>query len=73
MTEAKKKGKRVIAIVVGTDEDPQEINDQIERLTAVGANVFTNVNDALDYVYNRLPTVNTDIPDVALDAFTKIR
>ena len=70
VAEAIQVGKRVVAIVVGTDEDPQEINDQIERLAAAGAQVFPNVNDALDYVYNRLPTPNANIPDVAMETFT---
>lgn len=69
VAEAKQAGKRVVAIVVGTDEDPQEINDQIERLAAAGAEVFPNVNEALDYVYNRLPAPETNIPVVSMTAF----
>ncbi|MCP4362455.1 MAG: acyl-CoA synthetase FdrA [Chloroflexi bacterium] len=62
-------GKRVIAIVVGTENDPQELDGQIERLAAAGAQVFPNVNEALDYVYNRLPPDASQVPAVSLAAF----
>ncbi len=71
VAEARQAGKRVAAIVVGTDEDPQEINDQIERLAAAGAQVFPTVNEALDYVYNRLPAPETNMPEVSMAAFAE--
>ena len=55
IANAKRAGKRVVAIVVGTEDDPQGLDGQIERLVAAGAHVFPNVNEALDYVYNRVP------------------
>jgi len=55
IVKAKQADKRVVAIVVGTEEDPQGLDGQIERLVAAGAHVFPNVNEALDYVYNRVP------------------
>ncbi|MCA9931578.1 MAG: hypothetical protein KC419_24005, partial [Anaerolineales bacterium] len=65
-------GKRVIAIVVGTDQDPQDLNGQIEQLAAAGAAVFSETNEAVDYVFNRLhsPTDGT-YPSVSLSAFGK--
>jgi FdrA protein len=47
-----KKGRdvEVVAVVVGTDEDPQDLNRQVERLLAAGATVFSNVSEAVDYV-----------------------
>ncbi len=65
---AKKAGKRVVAIVVGTEDDPQDLNDQIERLAAAGATVFPNVNEALDYVYNRLPAAENAAPSVSFNS-----
>lgn len=62
-------GKRVAAIVVGTEEDPQELDSQIERLAAAGAQIFPSANEALDYVYNRLPPVESAYPPVSLAAF----
>ena len=60
IAKAKRAGKRVVAIVVGTEEDPQGLDGQIERLAAAGAQVFPNVNEALDYVYNRVPAPPMD-------------
>ena len=57
VVEAIERGKRVVAVVVGTEEDPQGLSGQIESLTTAGAVVVTNVNEALDYVYHRLPPV----------------
>ena len=63
---AKQAGKRLVAIVVGTEDDPQDLPGQIERLAAAGAVVFPNVNEALDYVYNRLPPPQSHYPPPAL-------
>lgn len=69
IAEAARAGKRVVAIVVGTEQDPQNLDSQIERLAAAGAHIFANVNDALDYVYNRLPPPTATFPPVSLVAF----
>jgi FdrA protein len=65
IAEAKKHGKKVVVIVVGTDDDPQDLLRQIEGLMAAGATVFATASEALDYVFNRVP------PPVE-DAFTPI-
>jgi FdrA protein len=65
IAEAKQAGKRIVAIVVGTEDDPQDLNSQIERLAAAGATVFPNVNEALDYVYNRLLPIGNNYPAVS--------
>ncbi|MBX3056604.1 MAG: acyl-CoA synthetase FdrA [Anaerolineae bacterium] len=70
IAEAARADKRVVAIVVGTELDPQDLNSQIERLAAAGAHIFPNVSEALDYVYNRLPPPTRDFPPVSLAAFT---
>ncbi len=54
IAEAKQAGKKVVAVVVGTDEDPQELIGQIEALIAAGATVFATTTEMLDYVYNRV-------------------
>lgn len=69
IAEAVKEGKRVITIVVGTDEDPQDLNAQIEQLAAAGAVVFSSTNEAVDYIFNRLPEPESSTPLVSPDAF----
>jgi FdrA protein len=60
----------VVAIVVGTDEDPQDLNAQVEQLEGAGAIVFTNAADAIGYVGQRLrPTYHYDYPRLPLKPF----
>jgi FdrA protein len=40
----------VVAVVVGTDEDPQGLEEQVERLESAGAVVFHDVADAVAHV-----------------------
>ena len=60
----------VVAIIVGTDEDPQDLNGQLERLIAAGATVFPGVGEAVDYVSRGLsqPAASA-FPRVPLNAF----
>ncbi len=44
----------VIAVVVGTDEDPQGLDEQVERLAGAGATVFRDLNSAVHHVVDRL-------------------
>ncbi|MGD8552128.1 MAG: acyl-CoA synthetase FdrA [Anaerolineales bacterium] len=48
----KKHGRRldVVAVVLGTDEDPQDMPSQIEQLESAGAKVFTINAEAARYV-----------------------
>jgi FdrA protein len=50
--DAKKAGRHleVVAVVVGTDEDPQNMEEQIEQLKAAGARVNTSNDAAVHYV-----------------------
>lgn len=66
IADAKQAGKRIITIVVGTEDDPQDLNSQIERLAAAGAVVLPNVNEALDYVYSRLLPYKNPHPSIDL-------
>jgi FdrA protein len=40
----------VVAVVVGTDEDPQDLNSQVQQLEAAGARVETSNEAAMRYV-----------------------
>lgn len=70
IAEAVKAGKKVVAIVIGTDEDPQDLNGQIEQLAAAGAIVFSSTNEAVDYIFNRLPELEFSKTAVSADAFS---
>jgi FdrA protein len=48
--EADGRTLEVIALVVGTDEDPQDLSAQIEQLTAAGAHVETTTQAAIGRV-----------------------
>lgn len=63
--DAIRAGKRVVAIVIGTEEDPQGLSSQLERLTAAGAVVFSSVNGALSYLYDHLPPSEYEYPRVS--------
>lgn len=43
-----------VVLVVGTDEDPQDLESQIERLRASGAVTFEDIPGVLDHLVNRL-------------------
>jgi FdrA protein len=68
IADAVQMGKKVLAIVVGTEQDPQEINGQIERLAAAGATVLPNTSEGLDYIYNRVPAPKQAADAKAVDA-----
>jgi FdrA protein len=55
----------IVAVVIGTDEDEQEISSQIERLTAAGARVFRTVTEATTTISRilaaRRPTGGTPV------------
>jgi FdrA protein len=44
------RGLEAVVIAVGTQEDPQGLESQIERFQQAGASVFRTVNDAVAYV-----------------------
>ncbi len=63
----------VLAVVVGTDEDPQELSSQVEMLRAAGATVFDNVGAAVAHIsilYAPGPAAEADEGrPLSLDAF----
>jgi len=52
----------VIAVLVGTDEDPQDLEAQVRQLEAVGAQVETSNEAALRYVGQLLHALNPESP-----------
>lgn len=56
--EAEGRYLEVVAIVVGTDEDPQDMAKQIEELQTAGAKVETNNETAVRYVGQLLQSLN---------------
>jgi FdrA protein len=52
----------VVAIVSGTDEDPQDLDAQIEQLMAAEARVFTSNDAAARYVGQLAQTLKREVP-----------
>jgi FdrA protein len=48
----------VVAVVVGTDEDPQDLNAQVQQLEEAGAHVETSNEAAVHYVGCLLQSLN---------------
>ncbi|HLF24700.1 MAG TPA: acyl-CoA synthetase FdrA [Anaerolineae bacterium] len=73
MAEVKRaKDVKIVVIVIGTEDDPQNLTLQVERLTEAGAIVFRTVTEAVEYVSRRLaPHPFVVQPSVALDRFTQ--
>lgn len=69
--EAARPGLELVALVLGTDEDPQDAAAQTERLRQAGVVVFDTVTATLEHVVGRLatPPEKPETP-VALDALT---
>jgi FdrA protein len=51
---ARRPDLEVVAIVVGTEEDPQGLARQVESLAAAGARVFGSVDEAVEHLAARL-------------------
>jgi FdrA protein len=64
--------KEVVVILIGTDEDPQNLPFQVERLNEAGAVVFRSVTEAVEHVslYLGRPVIEEFQP-VALDQFIR--
>jgi FdrA protein len=62
----------VVAIVLGTEADPQNVTAQIEKLTGAGVTVFRTATEAIDHVACRFsrPPASSALP-VALERFTQ--
>jgi FdrA protein len=45
-----------VAIVIGTDDDPQDLQSQVSQLTDVGVTVFRTASEAVEYISLRFGT-----------------
>lgn len=62
----------VIAIVIGTEDDPQNLDAQVSRLNGVGVTVFHSVTDAVNHIATRFVNhPQSNYPPVSLDSFTQ--
>jgi FdrA protein len=70
--EIGEKRLEIVAMVVGTEADPQNMKLQVEKLQAAGCKVFTDPGEALEYVSRRFACapVMAAAP-VALDRFAQ--
>ncbi|HEY0555821.1 MAG TPA: acyl-CoA synthetase FdrA [Thermoanaerobaculia bacterium] len=57
LDEARAAGRElaVAAVVIGTDEDPQDLKVQIETLERAGAHIVRTVGELVDFAVRRLP------------------
>ena len=63
---------QVLAIVIGTDEDPQDTSSQIDQLKASGVVVFRTVTEAVEYISLRFSQHKSDgYPPVKLESLTQ--
>jgi FdrA protein len=66
--EQRSKELEFIAIVVGTEDDPQNLESQIEQLKDAGVIVFRTVTEAVEYISLRFGTKNkNDITPVNIE------
>ncbi|HEU0292811.1 MAG TPA: acyl-CoA synthetase FdrA [Anaerolineales bacterium] len=62
----------IVAIVIGTDDDPQNLPSQIERLIEADAVVFRSVTEAINHVSVHLSRqVMNEFPPVVLERITQ--
>jgi FdrA protein len=60
-----------VTVVVGTDEDPQGLESQVEALSRAGARVFEDLSSALGHVVDRLGgRAAPPVPPVDLELLT---
>ncbi len=62
----------VVAVVCGTDEDPQGLDDQIEKLVAAGARVETSNDVAVRYVGQLLRAIDSHINERSPEPFKSV-
>ncbi|MFL6293602.1 MAG: acyl-CoA synthetase FdrA, partial [Thermoanaerobaculia bacterium] len=56
----------VIAIVIGTEEDPQDLAVQIETLERAGARVFRTVTEAVEWIFRHRRSAEEDLLPVSI-------
>lgn len=50
-------GLEIVVIVVGTDNDPQNLNAQVKKLEAAGARVFFKIPEVAEYILSNLESL----------------
>jgi FdrA protein len=61
-----------VAVVIGTEADPQNLESQVERLKDAGVVVFRNATEAVNHVSLRLSQdVMNEFPPIPLDRLTQ--
>jgi FdrA protein len=58
----------VLAIVIGTDEDPQGLEVQIETLEKAGARVFRTVTEAVEWIFLHRKSAEEELFPVPLES-----
>ena len=51
--EIRARGIDVVSILIGTDEDPQNVESQVEQLKEAGSGIFRTVAEAVEYISRR--------------------
>lgn len=57
----------VLAIVIGTDDDPQDLKVQIETLERAGARVFRTVDEAVEWIFLHRKGAEEDLLPVSIE------
>jgi FdrA protein len=72
--QAKKAGRylEMVAILSGTDEDPQDLNAQIEQFEGAGVKVFTSNDAAAIYVGSLAQSLDPDILDDEAESLAEV-
>jgi FdrA protein len=69
--KAGNRAPEIVVIVIGTQDDPQDLNAQVEAFKAAGAQVLRSVTEAVQYLSGRMGQISAGAhPPVALDRFT---
>ena len=70
--EKRSRELEIVAMVIGTEDDPQNLQSQIEQLVEAGAVVFRSVTEAINHVSVHLSRhVMNEFPPVALERITQ--
>ncbi len=71
---AEKSGRslEVVAVATGTDQDPQDLNDQIDQLKSAGVRVFTSNDEAARYVGRLVVTLNPPAKQLSLEDLKEV-
>jgi FdrA protein len=70
--KARKPTIELLAIVIGTEDDPQDLNSQVRQLEEAGTIVFRSVTEAVEYITKRFSHQTEDkYPSIDLVRFKR--